>query len=273
MQKFLFLFLILGCTFSIDAQESQYVAVNGLKIHYKTYGSGPPLLLLHGFTVSSKVWAPWIEDLSKGHQLIVPDLRGHGHSSNPTNKFTHQLSAMDMYALMDQLNIRQFKAIGHSSGGMTLTHMATMDTARIEAMILVASTSFFPDPCRAIQRGSTIESQDENWLTFLRTIHPGGDKQISALYAQFRNMAEVYDDMNFTPPYLATIKCPTLIVHGDRDAFFPIDIPVDSYKAIPNAFLWVIPNEGHIPAGIVGRNSIWSDQFVIVAREFLAGGW
>ena len=54
-----------------------------------------------------------------------------------------------------------------------------------------------------------------------------------------------FDDMNFTPPYLSTIKASTLIIHGDRDEFFPVSIPVEMYQSIPNAYLWVVPNGGH----------------------------
>jgi pimeloyl-ACP methyl ester carboxylesterase len=53
--------------------------------------------------------------------------------------------------------------------------------------------------------------------------------------------------MNFTPPYLSTITARTLIVHGDRDPFFPVSIPVEVYRAIPDSYLWVVPNGGHKP--------------------------
>jgi pimeloyl-ACP methyl ester carboxylesterase len=53
--------------------------------------------------------------------------------------------------------------------------------------------------------------------------------------------------MNFTEPYLSTITARTLIVHGDRDELFPVDIAVGMYRAIPRSALWIIPNGGHIP--------------------------
>ncbi len=98
------------------------------------------------------------------------------------------------------------------------------------------------------------------------THHPGGDSQIKILLEQFSATAYVFDDMNFTPPYLSLIKCPTLIVHGDNDGFFPIEIPVEMHKAIPNSFLWIIPNGEHLPVW----NTLWSDKFLEVSKLFLA---
>jgi pimeloyl-ACP methyl ester carboxylesterase len=254
----------------IHAQEAKYADVNGMKIYYEIHGEGEPLVLLHGFTMSHTMWEGWIEDFSKSYKLIIPDLRGHGNSTNPSNEFTHEESARDIYGLLDLLKIDKFKAIGFSSGGMTLTHMATMDTSRIQAMVLISSTSFFPESCREILRSVNYESVDENWMNNMKKQHPGGEKQIRSLLTQFNNMAYSYDDMNFTNPYLSTIKSPTLIIHGDRDVFFPVDIPVNSYKSIPTSYLWIVPNFGH---SSIDKNSIWADAFLIVVNKFFSGEW
>ena len=135
------IFILIGIN-TLVAQKVNFVEINGVKIYYETYGEGKPLLMIHGFTITGKSWEPWIEDLSKKHKLIIPDLRGHGNSTNPSKKFTHKMSAIDMYGLMDHLEIDKFKAIGQSSRAMTLIHMATMDTTRISKLILVAGTTF-----------------------------------------------------------------------------------------------------------------------------------
>jgi pimeloyl-ACP methyl ester carboxylesterase len=56
-----------------------------------------------------------------------------------------------------------------------------------------------------------------------------------------------YDDLNFTPPQLAKITASTLIVYGDRDPFYPIEMAVDMHRAIPRSALWIVPNAGHGP--------------------------
>ena len=78
-------------------------------------------------------------------------------------------------------------------------------------------------------------------------MHKQGDEQIRALRAQFHNFSESVDDMNFTPPYLAKIKARTLIVHGDRDPFLPLAIPMELRRAIPHSYLWIMPNVGVTP--------------------------
>ena len=155
---------------------------------------------------------------------------------------------------------------------MTLLHMATMDTTRISNLVLVAGTTFFPEGLRKFWMefsGSSYEGAVNN----LKSIHPGGEEQAKAILTQWINMGKAYDDMNFTKPFLGTIGCPTLVIHGDRDPFFPVEIPVSLYNAIPNSYLWIVPNDGHIPVGIYDRNSIWSDVLYKTLDEFLGGNW
>jgi pimeloyl-ACP methyl ester carboxylesterase len=74
-----------------------------------------------------------------------------------------------------------------------------------------------------------------------------GDEQMRQLIAQFNALHDDRDDMNFTAESLATITARTLIVHGDRDRFFPVEIPVNLYRSIPDAALWIIPGGDHVP--------------------------
>jgi pimeloyl-ACP methyl ester carboxylesterase len=248
--------------------QGRFTTVNGFQMYYEVYGEGPPLVLLHGFTGSSLDWQPYIDAFAEQYRLIIPDLRWHGRSTNPTNQFTHRQSALDIFALLDHLEIEQFKAMGVSSGGMTLLHMATQQPKRVESMVLIAATIYFPEEARAIQRGATVEGwTTEDWEKH-RQRHQHGDEQIRALINQFRDFADSYDDMNFTAPYLTTIKARTLIVHGDRDDFFPVTIPVEMYTSIPNAYLWIVPNGGHIP--ILEERA---RPFIQTALEFLRGNW
>ncbi|MBV9084066.1 MAG: alpha/beta hydrolase, partial [Acidobacteriaceae bacterium] len=93
-----------------------------------------------------------------------------------------------------------------------------------------------------------------------------GDAQINAILASTRAFADSYDDMNFTPPYLSTIRARTLIVQGDRDPLYPVEISVEMAKAIPHSSLWIIPNRGHGP--VVGER--WP-EFLKTASAFLGG--
>jgi len=253
--------------------QTQYngrtIRVNGIEMYYETYGQGEPLVLLHGFTGSGQAWkSNQIDSLAAHYRLILPDMRGHGGSTNPSGVFTHRQSALDIYALLDSLGIDRFSGIGSSSGGMTLLHMATQQPRRVEALILIAATTYFPEQARVIMRSRNPDSLSEKDLERLRREHRHGDEQIRSLIRQFNNFKDSYEDMNFTPPLLSTIQARTLIIHGDRDQFFPVEIPVQMYKSIPRSYLWIVPNGGHGPLGADLRL-----LFVRTALDFLGGKW
>lgn len=223
------------------------VQVNDVELHYEEYGEGMPLVLLHGFGGCTQNWHPFTDELSKHYRLIVVDLRGHGYSTNPSNTFTHREAASDVFQLLDSLGIDRFSAMGISTGGMTLLHMATSQPTRIDAMVLVSATTHYPDQARAIMRRVSFRTMPLDIREMYRECAKRGDEQIHQLTTQFNAFHSDYDDMNFAAESLATISARTLVVHGDRDAFFPVEIPVSIYRAIPNAELWIIPGGDHVP--------------------------
>ncbi len=264
--------LLGGTAFSTDTalpSQGHLVSVNGIQLYYETYGEGPPLVLLHNFTASGAAWSPLVPEFAKSYRVIVPDMRGHGRSTNPSGQFTHRQSARDIYALLDSVGINNVKAVGASSGAMTLVHMATQQPRRIDAMVLVGVTDQYPAETRAILSAQDCENlTPEDWQQ-QREIHMHGDEQIRELQREFCGFKDSYDDMNFTPPFLSTITARTLIVPGDHDKFFPVRLPVEMYGAIPHAYLWIVPNGSHIPA----YSPKHREEFAHTALEFLRGEW
>jgi pimeloyl-ACP methyl ester carboxylesterase len=250
------------------APEAHTVSVNGMEMYFETVGEGEPLLLLHGGTQSGRMFDPFVAKLSESHRLIIPDLRGHGGSTNPGGEWSTRQFARDVLALLDHLKVERCKAIGASAGAMTLLHVATQEPERIEAMIVVGVGTYLPAECRAILAPTTADALPEAAWDALRARHKHGDEQIRALYAWVASLAGSYNDMTFTPPYLATIRARTLVVHGDRDYCFPASMAWDIYEAIPSAYLWVVPNGGHVPLG--GENTA---VFAETALRFLGGDW
>ncbi len=229
------------------AVRGHTVQINGFEMYYEEYGFGEPLLLLHGFGGCAQNWHPFTTKLSERYRLIVPDLRGHGHSTNPQNGFTHRQAASDVFLLLEKLEVGRFSAMGMSSGGMTLLHMATNQPMRIDSMVLVSATTHFPDQARAIMRRASLGAMPQQVQEMYRECAKRGDEQIRQLISQFNALGENYDDVNFTDQALSTITARTLVVHGDRDNFFPLEIPVSLYRSIPDAALWVIPGGDHVP--------------------------
>ena len=238
--------------------------LNGAEIYFEVHGAGEPLVLLHGFSGSSQDWAATVTEWPSGFQLIVPDLRGHGRSSILSKPFRHQDAAADMLALLDHLKISACEGLGISGGGNVLLHMAAMQPERVKAMVLVSATPYFPAQARPIMRQYPNSLPGEQW-EILRRRHPGGDAQIRALLASTAAFADSYDDMSFTPPHLATIQARTLIVQGDRDPLYPVELSVEMAKAIPHSSLWIVPNGGHGP--VIGER--WA-EFLRTAVGFLS---
>jgi pimeloyl-ACP methyl ester carboxylesterase len=244
-------------------QPGRIETLNGVQIYFEIHGTGEPVLLLHGFSGSSQDWVASLSELGRKFELIVPDLRGHGRSGILTKAFRHADAAMDIFALLDHLGIGACKGIGVSGGGNTLLHVATKQPERLAAMVLVSATPYFPEQARTIMRTYADALPEKQW-DVLRQRHAGGDVQIKALMASTKAFAETYDDMNFTPPLLSTIQARTLLVQGDRDPLYPVELSVEMAKAIPKSRLWIIPNGGHGP--IIGER--WA-EFLKMAGAFL----
>jgi pimeloyl-ACP methyl ester carboxylesterase len=214
------------------------------------------------------MYDPFIEEFSAHYGLIAVDLRGHGGSTNPDSKWTMRQFARDVFALLDHLKIGRFKAIGASAGAMTLLHMATQQPERVEAMVVIGVGTYLPKECRNILRSTDADNLSEAGWESLRKQHRHGDAQIRALYEWVASLAVSYNDMTFTPPFLSTIKARTLVVHGDRDYCFPASMAWHIYAAIPEAYLWVVPNGDHVP--IRGSHTA---PFTRTALDFLSGNW
>jgi pimeloyl-ACP methyl ester carboxylesterase len=226
------------------------VELRGFQMHYEVRGDGQPLLLLHGGMGIGDDWRHVFASDPPGYTVIVPDLRGHGRSTSPPEEFTFKACAEDVRELLDQLSIEKVKAIGMSMGAKTLLHLATAHPQSVEAMVLVSATPRFPDPLRDAAARFTRDALAQ--LTAadreaLRARHVHGDQQIARLYDMTRSFATSYDDMVFTSASLATITARTLVVHGDRDPLYPVELAIELLRGIPGSALWVIPNGGHGP--------------------------
>jgi pimeloyl-ACP methyl ester carboxylesterase len=204
----------------------------------------------------------------EGYRVIVPDLRGHGRSTTPAGGFTFKQCAIDVRDLLDHLGIERVKAIGMSMGAKTLLHLATAGPSRVEAMVLVSATPYFPQALRTAAAQFTRSSYDslpEAGRDALRRRHVYGDEQIRWLYDITRGFATSYDDMAFTPAQLGTITARTLIVHGDRDPYYPVELAVELFRGIPQSALWIVPGGAHGP--IFGSMAL---PFVSAALAHLA---
>lgn len=256
--------------------RAETAEVNGIQLHYRTGGAGPPLLLLHGFLGAGSWWDPLTEDLSKRHTLIIPDLPLHARSTGHPGSYRYRDVAADLYALPDQLGIDRTHAIGYSAGGIILLHMATQQPRRIEAMSLVSAAHLLTEPNRKrLRQWPEFEACSEAMRAYTLRVHPGGERQVRSLLKALRSMPDVGDNMSFTPEDLSRIQARTLLAIGDRDTLVPVELGVEMYRAIPNAALWVVI----LPSGRtgaarwmpVGFSRVWSGRFSVRRSDWPPG--
>jgi pimeloyl-ACP methyl ester carboxylesterase len=97
--------------------DGQYVKLNDLTMYYETFGTGEPLVLLHGGTATRRMWEKFVPTFSKHFKVIAPDSRGHGKTDNPSGEFGFRLMADDTAGLIRALGLERPSICGYSDGG------------------------------------------------------------------------------------------------------------------------------------------------------------
>ena len=243
--------------------------VDGYTLHYRVGGSGPILLMLHGMTLTGEQWATYATDFTDSYTVVIADLPGHGGSSPFPDAFSFAKSAKLMHGLLDKLGAKQVYGIGHSAGGMTLLHMAIQQPKRLKAIVLIDAPHYFGPEARKITREDTWERLDPAVQEWYRKLHPGGQIQAERIYRQYNRLADTSE--HIPTEILKTLSVNTLIVWGDRDPAFPLEIPMEMYRSLPNSALWVIPQQGHTPLWVeMGGDASAGAAFGKIAKDFLA---
>ena len=112
--------------------------VNGVKIHYTIGGSGPVVVLLHGFAETSHMWRPLLPELAKAHTVIAPDLRGAGDSDRPASGYDKKTMAKEIHALVDQLGFHEpIELVGHDIGLMVAYAYAAQFPTDVRKLVLM----------------------------------------------------------------------------------------------------------------------------------------
>jgi pimeloyl-ACP methyl ester carboxylesterase len=114
-----------------------YATVNGVKLHYLQAGSGPAVILLHGYAETSHMWLPLIPKLARTHTVIAPDLRGAGLSSKPEAGYDKKTMAQDIHALAQSLGIKKARVVGHDIGLMVAYAYAAQYPNDVDRIVLM----------------------------------------------------------------------------------------------------------------------------------------
>lgn len=196
--------IVLGASAPIKAQELHiqledgFVEVEEGTIYYKIGGNGPPLLLIHGFAFSGQSWNRFVDAFGEHYTLIIPDLPGHGRSSDVDGIWSYAQVARDMFRLLDHLGHQQASGIGYSAGGNTLIHMATQQPERLSSMVLVAGGHRITTDARELIGSIRFEEMPADQQHDIRASHSRGDAQILTIYEHLRGLADNFDDFDFS---------------------------------------------------------------------------
>ncbi|MBK8496876.1 MAG: alpha/beta hydrolase [Chitinophagaceae bacterium] len=235
----LFSALLLFACVNLHAQENftygdnpaagKYFNNNGTKIYYEIYGTGKPLLLIHGNGGSINSRADIIGEFAKKYKVIALDSRCHGKSGCPAQYLTYQQMTEDVYRLLNHLQIDSALVWGHSDGGIIGLLLAIHNPEKIKKL-LASGANLRPD-------STAIDPE----LFKLLDVMSNEAKKDSILSKQFRLLV---DQPNIPVTDLENIKSTVLIMAGDRDAIRNKHT-LEIFEHIPNAMLCILPGTTH----------------------------
>jgi pimeloyl-ACP methyl ester carboxylesterase len=225
---------------------------DGVKIHYEVHGSGPTLLLTHGYSSTSTMWNGQIDALSKNYKLVLWDMRGHGQSDYPEDPaaYSEALTIADMAALLDEIGATSAIVGGLSLGGYMSLAFYRSHPERVRALLIIDTGPGFKNEDardawnkRAHDTGDRFEREGLAVLQSLsRERSSVSHRDASGLARAARGMLTQRDASVMES--LPAIKVPALVIVGADDTPF---LAASDYMAakIPGAKKVIIPAAGH----------------------------
>jgi pimeloyl-ACP methyl ester carboxylesterase len=253
------------------------IVANGLQTAFEVEGAGPPLVMLHGATISGhEQFTRLAPVLARGFRVYLPDARGHaGTAGDPADGWTTADLVADLAAFVNAIGLATFHLLGHSMGGMTALHFASSFPERLRTLVAISiGTEREPrlSVGRAFMDPDRIERDDPDWARSLASRHdaPRGPG------AWRRLLRAIVEDIDHQPLLTASelraIDAPTLVVAGDRDPFVPVPQALALSRQVRSGRLLILPGVGHdVPGETAGLLEIALTEFYrsteAVARE------
>lgn len=244
-QIILLLALITNIMTTATAQKGQYAMVNGLHMYYEIYGTGKPLVLIHGAasTIQSS-FGRIIPALEKDHKIIAVELQAHGHSDNRDGRqITFEQDADDVATLLEQLHIDNADVFGFSNGGTTALQVAIRHPKLVHKIIFASSMykrAGVPKEFWEGMKHGSFADMPEGYKKEFLSINPS-NKALHIMFEQCLHRMQNFTDI--PDSIVAAIQQPTLIILGDKDVPTP-EHGVEMYHLMPHASLTILPG-GH----------------------------
>jgi non-heme chloroperoxidase len=265
-----------------------------IELYYEDHGQGRPVILIHGWPLSSRSWEYQVGPLvDAGYRVITYDRRGFGKSSQPWDGYDYTTFTADLHSLVEYLDLRDAALVGFSMGGGEVArYIGSYGTRRVTKAVFAAAVTPYlhksdDNPDGAFD-DATIATFEDNVIRdriafvdlFCTTFFAAGERHdlVSEVQrAYHRDIAAAaspkgtldcigaYSHTDFHDD-LAKITVPTLVVHGDSDAIVPLEASGQrTHEAVANSRLVVIEGGPH------GINTTHHAQFNEALLDFLKG--
>jgi pimeloyl-ACP methyl ester carboxylesterase len=227
--------------------------MDGVHVYYEVSGTGPAILLTHGFAASSHMYAATVADLSSDHTTITWDLRGHGKSDSPADpaEYSVDRSLADVAGILDAAGAGRAVLVGHSLGGYLSLEFVISNPERVEGLVLVGTgPGYRKDDARAVwnemaeRYAADLDERGLDGLPPSAELDAGVHRSAEGLALAARGILTQRD--GHVLEALPSIGVPTLVVVGEHDEPFQAASRYMATK-IPDAELVVIDGAGHAP--------------------------
>jgi 3-oxoadipate enol-lactonase len=246
-------------------------------IYFEDHGSGEPVIAVHGLIENTTYWKNIVGDITKKYRFIPMDMRGHGQTivSGEPYGFDVDTTGGDIVALADHLNIGRFHLLTHSTGGFIGVRYAMRDSSRLASLVLTdtgSATSVLPGDPESIRVfhskfAHSFEKLDwEQMIAVVRVIpgpffrgimeSPRAEELLQSAYEVIR-LSDRPTIVNFVKSFytdpdpcvegLRAIRCPVLIIYGEKDDLF-IESSKLMAREIPGAKIMEYSGAGHMTA-------------------------
>ena len=274
--------------------QSQYLNIDGVKVHYVQQGQGPAVLLLHGLGTSLVTWAQNIQPLAAaGYRVVALDLPGHGDSDKPRHlSYDPSTGARLVHRVLHALGVERASLVGNSAGGLIVGMYALAYPKQVERLVLVSAGGlgrqvawflrmfslpgvgellYQPQWQSGVDLSRRISYQVPSFrdqvLPEMRRVRSLPGSRRATLQA-LRSSVDLFGQRRsrYILPSLRQLPAPLLTVWGEEDNILPVHHAEAVRQALPDSLVHTIPQCGHWP------HMERPEEFNTLLVKFLGGG-
>jgi pimeloyl-ACP methyl ester carboxylesterase len=278
---------------SMDQLALRHVVIHGHEVSYRRAGSGEVVLLIHGLAGSSRTWREVQPQLCETHDVIAPDLLGHGESAKPMGDYSLGAYASGLRDFLAAIDVPSATIVGHSFGGGVAMQLAYQHPELCDRLVLVGSGGLGREVSWLLRIVTLPGAEQLMPLIFPRVVANAGNAggklvgklgvcapRLGEMWRSYSSLAGTENRKAFVRTIRGVIEpggqtvnaldrlylaahLPTLIVWGDRDDIIPVEHAYAAHGAIPGSHLCILDDVGHFP------HVEAPDRFLEVLTDFL----